>query len=191
MTYNPGRHQRRSIRLKGYDYSQVGAYFITLNTYKRQRLFGEIRDGKMILNQIGKIVEREWLISTEIRPEIGLDAWVIMPDHLHGIMIICYQDLQLDDGKMRAGKKGVAERKPRSLSSFVAGFKASVTKCVKPLCYSPNPTVWQRNYYESIVRDDRHLNNIRRYIFNNPQKWQNDPKKMNDKSQEILLDLFF
>ncbi len=86
MKYNPQDHNRQSIRLKGYDYSQSGAYFITICTYKKQCWLGEIHQGEMVFNQIGKIVAQEWLKSSEIRQEIELDQWIIMPNHLHGIV---------------------------------------------------------------------------------------------------------
>ena len=196
MHYDPARHHRRSIRLRGYDYSQSGAYFVTICTHERQRLFGEIQRVQMALNQIGKIAAQEWLSSATIRREIELDVWVIMPDHIHGIVIIAHNggDAQTSPEEWKIQDKssgGVAHRKPRSLSSFVAGFKAAVTKRIKPLCESPHPAVWQRNYYESIVRDERHLNNIRRYIVNNPQKWHDNPKNKDKVSQDIVIDFLF
>jgi REP element-mobilizing transposase RayT len=88
MKFDPQKHHRRSIRLKGYNYAQPGAYFITLCTYQKQCWFGDIRNGQMYLNQIGKIVVREWVRSSEIRREISFDEWVLMPNHLHGVVII-------------------------------------------------------------------------------------------------------
>jgi len=93
MKYDPERHHRRSIRLKGYDYSQPGLYFITLCTYRRQCWFGEIKRSRMHLNQIGKIVAREWLHSAQMRPTLQLDEWTIMPNHLHGIVRIIASEL--------------------------------------------------------------------------------------------------
>jgi REP element-mobilizing transposase RayT len=92
MKYNPEHHHRRSIRIQGYDYSKTGIYFVTICTHQRQCLFGEIRNEKMILNQIGKIVTQEWLKSAEIRQEIVLNEWIIMPNHLHGIVGIDKKD---------------------------------------------------------------------------------------------------
>ncbi len=86
MKYNPEIHHRQSIRLRGYDYSQPGAYFVTICTYKKQCWFGEVRDGKMYRNQIGNLVAQEWLKSPQIRDNVKLDAWVVMPNHLHGIV---------------------------------------------------------------------------------------------------------
>jgi len=92
MKYNPEHHHRRSIRIQGYDYSKTGIYFVTICTHQRQCLFGEIRNEKMILNQIGKIVAQEWLKSAEIRQEIVLNEWIIMPNHLHRIVVIDKKD---------------------------------------------------------------------------------------------------
>src|SRR4028119_872493 len=88
MNFNPQKHHRRSTRLKGYDYAQPGAYFVTICTYQRQCWFGDIRDGRMYWNHIGYIVAQEWARSSQIRQEIELDEWVIMPNHLHGIVFI-------------------------------------------------------------------------------------------------------
>ena len=200
MKYNPEYHHRRSIRLQGYDYSQTGIYFVTICTHQRQCLFGEIRNGKMILNQIGKIVSQEWLKSAEIRQEITLDEWIIMPNHLHGIVAIDkkenYQGADHFKGEDHFKGASLAplqedKRKPKSLSSFIGGFKSSVTKRIKPICDHSNPVIWQRNYYESIVRDENQLNQIREYIINNPQKWDEDPEKLDNLSTEILTDFYF
>jgi REP element-mobilizing transposase RayT len=190
MQYNPEKHHRRSIRLKGYDYSAAGAYFITLCTYQRQYLFGEIMDGAMHLNPYGKIVEEGWLQSSTIRQEIELDAWVIMPDHMHGIVVITNHDA--NENVHIAGAHGrvpppvpqqqyeclpphcVPPRKPQSISSFVAGFKSAVTKRINILRDTPGTPVWQRNYYERIIRDESALNHIRRYIQMNPINWELD-----------------
>lgn len=102
MKYNPEAHHRRSIRLKGYDYSQAGAYFITICTQSRECLFGEIMDREMRLNEAGKIVADEWIKSAEIRNEIELDTWVVMPNHFHGIVIV-------------AGGRGTARRAPTTI----------------------------------------------------------------------------
>ena len=96
MKYNPQHHHRRSIRLPNYDYSRSGIYFVTICTHQKQCLFGEIDRGKMFLNQIGNIVREEWLKSAQIRKEIELDEWVIMPNHLHGIVLI-HNDLKIGD----------------------------------------------------------------------------------------------
>ncbi|GAB4525560.1 MAG: hypothetical protein Tsb0014_05040 [Pleurocapsa sp.] len=127
MKFNPEIHHRRSIRLPKYSYAQAGAYFITLCTYKKQNLFGDIKENKMHLNQIGKVVKEEWLKSVTIRKEIALDEWIIMPNHLHGIVIIKVNG-SLGARLVPLPPLPFMRRKPRSLSSFVAGVKSAVTK---------------------------------------------------------------
>ncbi|TVQ50061.1 MAG: transposase [Gloeocapsa sp. DLM2.Bin57] len=190
--YNPSEHHRRSIRLPEYDYSQSGMYFITICTYQKQCLFGEINQGQMYLNQIGKMVAQEWLNSAKIRQEITLDEWIIMPNHIHGIVIIeketdFNQGINHQKGASLAPLQG--GRKPRSLSSFVGGFKSAVTKRIKAISTEPNPPVWQRNFYESIIRNEQKLWQIREYILNNPYRWQQDPEKLQHQKQELLIDL--
>jgi REP element-mobilizing transposase RayT len=199
MKYNPNCHDRRSIRLQGYDYSGSGVYFVTICTHQRQCLFGDIDNGSIYLNCIGKIVAQEWLSSSKIRQEIELDEWIIMPNHLHGLVVIDRGDrVDIEDedlcheGACHAPLWGVVgRRKARSLSSFIGGFKSSVTKRIKPICEQPNPVIWQRNYYETIVRDDRQLYSIRKYIINNPKKWDEDPEKSSDPFSELSIDFIF
>ncbi len=211
MKYNPHYHHRRSIRLPEYDYAQCGIYFVTLCTYRKQCLFGEIHKGQISLNHIGKIVQEEWLKSSHIRQEIELDEWIIMPNHLHGIVVIINHETRdmvdrwannnkvVDDKNKDASLAplqgnvvgGSRQRKPRSLSSFIGGFKSSVTKRIKEFCQQPNPVIWQRNYYESILRNEQQLNHIRQYIINNPQKWDEDTEKPENPSQELLIDFLF
>ncbi len=152
MKYNPQNHHRQSIRLPNYDYSRSGMYFVTICTDQKQCLLSEIDRGKMLLNQIGNIVREEWLKSSQIRQEIKLDKYVIMPNHLHGIVMIHNNDLKIgdrsaidDQGARLAPLQDITLwHKPRSLSSFVAGFKSSVTKRIKIFCTQPNPRIWQR-----------------------------------------------
>ena len=193
MKCNPDYHHRRSIRLPKYDYSQSGVYFVTICTYQKQCLFGDIKQEKMILNQIGKIVVQEWLKSSEIRSELQLHEWIIMPNHIHGIVVITsnYQDMKYHKDAINNEGASLAplQRKPKSLSTFVWGFKSAVTKRIKSLCVDDNVRVWQKNYYESIVQDEKQLNNIRQYIIDNPQKWDDDPEKPSN--PEIMIDFVF
>ncbi|MGP1382228.1 MAG: transposase [Thainema sp.] len=197
MKYNPDKHHRRSIRLNGYDYSSPGAYFITICTHQRECLFGDIVDGKMQLDSLGQIVAEEWLRSQNIRQEINLDAWVIMPNHIHGIVFI--QDKtsqQVSDNSSQVsnqpqnpvGANGHSPlqnghspiqhvtpfMRPRSLSSFITGFKSTATKRINLLRNTPRTPVWQRNYYEHIIRNKESLEQIRYYIQTNPANWQTD-----------------
>ncbi|MBM3155874.1 MAG: transposase [Chloroflexi bacterium] len=170
MTPNLDKHQRRSIRLKHYDYSQAGAYFITICTYDKECLFGKVTNGEMVLNEYGKVVEEEWYRSGKIRHEIELDAFIVMPNHIHGVVTIVgaqgLAPLQHDHAHL--------QRKPRSLSTFVTGFKSAVTIRVNELRGTLCEPVWQRNYYEHVIRNEHDLNDIREYIVNNAQKWDSD-----------------
>jgi REP element-mobilizing transposase RayT len=154
--------QRRSIRLTGYDYRQAGAYFVTICAHGGRCLFGDIVDRQMRLNPIGEIVADEWARSAQIRREVALDDFVVMPNHMHGIVFI------IDVGA------GGARPRAASLGAFVRGFKAATTGRINAHRDRPNDPVWQRNYYDHIVRDDRDLDHIREYIANNPANWAND-----------------
>jgi REP-associated tyrosine transposase len=279
MKYDPKRHHRRSIRLREYDYSSPGAYFTTLCTHDEQCLFGEIVDGHMHRSQYGEIVQEEWLRSATIRKEIQLDAWVVMPNHVHGIVIItspagahghapaiapekaeahgneptpgvsstvgahgdvpaiapekaeahgdvpaiapekaeahgnvptpgvsstvgahgdvpaiapekaeAHGDVPYDRtprGTTSASivtrahghaplRNAPPQRRPRSLGTFVSGFKSAVKIRVNQMRGAPGAPVWQHNYYEHVVRNEDELNQIREYILNNPLRWALD-----------------
>jgi REP element-mobilizing transposase RayT len=204
MKYNPEIHRRRSIRLKGYDYGQLGVYCITLCTHEKQCWFGEIRDSKMCLNQLGNIVVQEWLRTPQMRPEIVLDEWIMMPNHLHGILIITDASPTSVGAHRRAPLSGHAplsepaplsqkspnqhppnsnlsnppqlRRHSNSLSSIIAGFKSTTTKRINVIRETPRIPLWQRNYYESVVRDTEHLEHVRNYIRANPSCWIDDPE---------------
>jgi len=161
--------RRRSIRLQDYDYGLAGAYFITIVTKDRKCLFGEIADGEMRINDWGKIVQDEWEKSAQIRKEIELDAFVVMPNHVHGVVVIT-------DRPGRATGRSPLQSGParRSLGAFVGGFKSVVTKRINELRSSPGTPVWQRNYFEHVIRDEDSLHRIRQYIIDNPTAWEFD-----------------
>ena len=195
MKYNSQIHHRRSIRLTEYDYSQPGAYFITICTYKKQPWFGEIRHTKMHLNQLGKIVAQEWLRTPKLRPEIILDEWIIMPNHLHGIIIITDAVLahQQASPKLSLSESSQLGRKSYSIPSIIAGFKSATTKQINERRGTPKKQLWQRNYYESIVLNFDKLDGVRDYIKNNPLNWYQDSenRQSNSISDISLLDLPF
>ena len=161
-------HHRRSIRLKEYDYSQPGEYFVTICTYNHECTLGEIANGQMRLNEIGKIVQEEWLRTLNIRTGIELDVYVIMPNHIHGIIVI-KEELPIS----HVGTHSCAslQRKPRSLGSIIAGFKSAATKRINELLHAPSFPVWQRRFYDRVIRNENELNNIRNYIHNNVIQW--------------------
>ncbi len=175
--YDPDRHRRQSIRLRGYDYSGAGAYFLTICAYNREMLFGEIVDEKMALHCPGRIVADEWCRSAEIRAEIELDEWVVMPNHLHGVVLITDVDLGERRGNGR-GDRPVAPTgpRPKSVGALIAGFKSATTKRINAMRGTPGRPVWQRGYYDHIVRGENSLNRIRQYIRENPLRWHEDPE---------------
>lgn len=166
--YNPEIHHRRSIRLKGYDYSQEGAYFITICTHDRECLFGEIVNGEMRLNPFGEIVRDEWLKTPTIRPNIELAEWVIMPNHIHGIVIITVRR-----GELQFAPTGKFQSPSQTIGAIVRGFKGAATKRINNIRMNSVP-VWQRNYWEHIIRNEESYHRIAEYIVNNPLNWQND-----------------
>jgi len=167
MKFNPERHHRRSIRLKEYDYAQPGWYFITICTQDHAILFGDILKGSMVLNNAGKIIKKFWLRIPELREYIELDEFIIMPNHFHGIMIII-ENLN----HVRATDSVAPTLKPNSIGSILGQFKSATTKEIKKYHFSHFK--WQRNYYEHIIRNENDLNHIRKYIRENPLKWNND-----------------
>ncbi|KOR35629.1 transposase [Planktothricoides sp. SR001] len=196
MTYNPDIHKRQSIRLKGYDYSQSGFYFITICCYQRECLFGDIINSQIILNNFGELVKKEWLKSAEIRKEIKLGEFVIMPNHFHGIVIINqtnnnYNHVHTNDVGAN-GRSPLQEIQsspqqismtPKSLSSLIAGFKSATTKKINIIRNTPKTPVWQRNYYDHIIRNDESLERIREYVQNNHLSWENDQLHPNNPSK--------
>ena len=135
------RPNRKSIRLKEYDYSQAGEYFVTICTHDHECMFGEIINGEMRLNAIGKIVNEEWLRTTRIRPGIELDVFVLMPNHIHGIIVIKEESPIPNVGTHSCASP---QRKPRSLGSIIAGFKSVATKRINEMRQTPSFPVWQK-----------------------------------------------
>jgi len=180
MTSCLDKHHRRSIRLPGYDYMQNGAYFITVCTKNRECLFGEIEDGEMHLNDTGNIAFQCWQEIPAHFPHVVPDRFVIMPNHIHGILFITDSIV----GGNVVGAKNFSPlpgQRPagtsQTIGSIVRGFKIGVTKWMRR--NTSVQTVWQRNYYEHIVRNDDALNRIRRYIDDNPSKWEWDRENPN------------
>ncbi len=163
---------RQSIRKKGWDYTS-GCYFVTMNTHKNQALFGAIVNGKMVLNEAGRIAEEEWRKSAVIREGIELDEFVIMPNHVHGIVRLKGRPAgrPFDAGRP-AGCPSNAERPalaPGSLGAFIAGYKGAAGRRINIQRGKPGAVVWHRNYWDVIVPDEKALAGIRNYIRFNPQ----------------------
>ena len=170
MSYDPEKHHRRSIRLKGFDYSRSAVYFVTICVQNRECLFGTIPpeiegenpNDRLLLNDAGKMVVTEWMALPSRFPAVILDEFIVMPNHFHGIIYL------LSDSEFNP-----------TLSQIVGAFKSIVTHNyiigVKTKDWKPfHKRLWQRNYYEHIVRDDSTLQKIQQYIQNNPSTWQSD-----------------
>jgi len=199
MAYDPQKHHRRSIRMKGYDYSREGLYFITMVCQNRACLFGKIENGKMILNEAGQIVEEEWIKTQRIRQNIELGEFVVMPNHFHGILEIKYSA----GGKSQfASTENKFKSPSQTIGAIIRGFKGATTKRIKELIsregsgikddnnkekdrtgelqfastiFGPiGSIIWQRNYWEHIIRNEKEYGRISNYIINNPAKWTAD-----------------
>jgi len=161
-------HHRRSIRLRDYDYAQAGAYFITVCTNDRQGLFGEIIDGITQLSDFGAAAQETWLAIPEHVPHVDLDSFVVMPNHVHGIVIIPV------GAQHAAPLQRTNAVPPGSLAAVIRSFKSAATKGINELRATPGAPVWQRNYHEHVIRNDRDLDRIRQYITENPAQWAED-----------------
>jgi putative transposase len=174
MTYNPEIHHRRSIRLEGYDYSQAGAYFVTVCVKDHACLFGDVEQGEMILNEYGHVVTKCWYDLTNHYAGITLDAFIVMPNHIHCIIVINNDvgaGLNINVG---AGFKPAPTDKRHGLSEIVRAFKTFSSRYINQIRNTPGIPVWQRNYYEHVIRTEKEFNQIREYIVNNPIQWELD-----------------
>ncbi|MEM9164905.1 MAG: transposase [Cyanobacteria bacterium P01_F01_bin.4] len=173
MPYHSHRHRRPSMRLRGYDYSSQGAYFVTLCTYQRTCLFGKIVNGKSQLSPFGQIADDCWQQIPTHFPNVDLDEFIIMPNHLHGIIVIKYALIKNQPGIKTADRFGNM-MKPGALSTIVRSFKSATTRQINILRDAPRSPVWQRNYYDHIIRNAMSYRQIQHYIRNNPLSWQVD-----------------
>jgi REP element-mobilizing transposase RayT len=168
MKFDPQKHHRRSVRLKRYDYTQAGAYFITMVTYQRELLFGEIMDGEMRLSPMGQIAEEHWCAIPEHFPQVVLGTYVIMPNHVHGIIII----QPVGATQWVAPTTTANGPKRGSIGAIIGAYKMSVTRRIQK---ELNETaIWQRNYYEHVIRNDEDHNRIHLYIEANIDNWAMD-----------------
>ena len=161
-------------RLQGWDYADPGRYFITLVTRNRECLFGQVVEKKMVLSGSGEILREEWLKSFEMRPELHCEAWVIMPNHLHAILCIEKAETKSRAINNPLENPGIAYRPPRSIPSFVAGFKSAATKRINAEQGIPGEKIWQDRYHDHIIRDETEFQKIKRYIETNPARWVDD-----------------
>ena len=162
--------RRRSIRLKRYDYKRIGAYFVTIATRNRESRFGDIIDGEVHLNDTGRLVKSAWEWLTMRYAYVELDTYVVMPNHLHGI-------IDIFDQNSGNREKDQALRKP--LGRLIGAFKTVSTRRVNNALETPGQPLWQRNYYERVIRNDEELDRVREYIVYNPMRWDTDSENPN------------
>ena len=205
MPYNPKIHDRRSIRLKGYDYSHAGAYFITICIQDRKRLFGIIGNDEMVLNEFGMIAYQQWEKLAERFTNMELDVFQIMPNHMHGIIMLtdtvgatlalAHDDMVAPDDNTHAQNDTITDEnsvtdetgagpspapaKPKTVGDIVGAYKSLVANDCLEIFKQNHPgkmmgKLWQRNYYENIIRDEQSYQRISEYIINNPKNWKDD-----------------
>jgi REP element-mobilizing transposase RayT len=173
--FDPQKHHRRSIRLKGYDYASEGAYYVTIITQNRECLFGEIIDGEIHLTKYGEIVEKGWIEISIHFPNVETGTFIVMPNHVHGIILI--------RGKVISPNyQGNDILCKPSLGQIIAYFKYQSTKEMNAMEHTGTITkFWQRNYYEHIIRNDKELRQKTDYILDNPSRWDRDQENPNNK----------
>lgn len=183
--FDPKIHHRRSTRLEGYDYSQAGAYFVTVVTWQRKNLFGNIVDGEIVLDVYGEIIQKWWDDIPVHFPNVETGAFVIMPNHIHGIVVIgdtrrsavLAPDVGVQNSTGGGGTPPLPGRKP-TLGQVVAYFKYQSTKEMNSLAGNGVTTkFWQRNYHDRVIRNEGEMSRIWDYIESNPAWWETDPEK--------------
>ncbi|MEA5551501.1 transposase [Anabaena cylindrica UHCC 0172] len=166
MKYNPDIHHRRSIRLRGYDYSQPGSYFVTICTQDHECFLGDLVNEDIKFMVRGVIAYQFWLQIPNHFPNVELDEFVVMPNHIHGIIVIT--------DKFR-GREQEGELKKPNLGQIIAYYKYQTTKIINQIDDTPGIRLWQRNYYERIIRNQNALYIAQQYILANPLRWPKDP----------------
>jgi putative transposase len=170
--YDPERHRRQSTRRPGWDYAGAGRYFVTICSFDREPIFGDVVDGVMHLSEIGHSVEQAWLEIAVLNPHVLLDAYVVMPNHLHGIVIIQATDRQHGETISSDGQPRLVSG---SLGAMIARFKREAIRRANQLPNVRTSTLWQRGYHDRIIPDNGAFELARTYIHNNPTNWFRDP----------------
>lgn len=213
MPYNPAIHNRHTIRLQGYDYTQSGAYFITICTDQKECIFGKIDSGSMHLSSLGEIAYYQWLQLPKRFTNIVLDSFVIMPNHIHGIIVIQKGRGEAGDTRYSSQSKiSISPASPLhpdtnslrtpltnpgklkeptqpngtisgSIGAIVQNYKSLTTRKINMIQRTKNQSIWQSNYYEHIIRDENDYARIVDYIENNPHSWEDDVMYLSNPTQ--------
>jgi REP element-mobilizing transposase RayT len=169
---------RRSVRLVGADYTSVGGYFVTICTKERECIFGSITNGSMTLSTRGEMVRECWQAIPTHFPFVVLSAFVIMPNHIHGIIVIKDESVGTQHAAPVNAEHPLSDAKPHveagSLGAIVRSFKSASTRQMNLLRDTPGAALWQRNYHEHIIRDADDKIRIHDYIMTNPERWIED-----------------
>jgi putative transposase len=166
------QHNRRSIRLKGYDYSLPGAYFVTVLSLHQQTVFGVIKDGIFKPNINGNIVKECWYELDKHYYNINLDTFIVMPNHIHGIIFL--EDTNVPSSRNVGAGLRPALTKLQKLPEIIRAFKSFSSRRINEHRNTPGTPVWQRNYYERVIRNEKEFNEIRQYIVDNVTNWGKD-----------------
>jgi putative transposase len=172
MNNNPNMPHRQGLRLKGYDYSQAGAYFVTICAHGKACLFGDVIGSEVKVNELGRKVQAVWDDLPVHYPHVATDAFVVMPNHVHGVVVL--RDVGAGFKPARTAEPARTALRRHGLSEIVRAFKTFSARRINEFRETSGAPVWQRNYYEHIIRDDADYNRIAEYVANNPQRWAED-----------------
>ncbi len=165
---------RRSVRLRGFDYSQPGIYFVTICAFERECIFGKVEDERVRLSWLGELVRACWIEIPSHFPMAELDAFVVMPNHVHGIIILTVGARYIVPLRERTETEGFGSPVERSIPTIVRTFKAAVSRKSKPELGMDGAKIWQRGYYERVLRGGKEYTDASRYIRENPMRWEFD-----------------
>lgn len=173
--------QRKQNRLRQFNYSSSGYYFVTICTKNREEYFGNVVDGKMVLNEYGQIASQIWLNIPKYYGNVLLDEYTIMPNHVHGIIVITKTQSNISDvGTIHelSLRKKITLRRNMLIPKIIGRFKMNTAKLINKKRGTVNRPIWQRSFYDHIICNEYELNIVREYIRNNPRNWKEDDNNL-------------